>query len=190
MGRASDHLDGPRTTADPAADIADVFAFTSPAHPNRLVFAMTLWPFASPSATFSTQVDYVFRVRRVAALRPLTLDTVPLDITCAFDQGDDGSEQVSCSGPGGSASATVDAPSMADSPMRIFVGHRADPAFFDRLGALATLAGGRLSFTGQNAFAGANVLAIVIELDADAFRASGAPLSPLAVAAETIRRGR
>jgi hypothetical protein len=77
----------------------------------------------------------------------------------------------------------------AQGTMRVFAGRRADPAFFDRSGALATIASGRASFTGQNALAGADVLAIVVEAEASRFTdAGGAPL--LAVAAETIRRNR
>src|SRR5262249_44709759 len=134
------------------------------------------------SAMFSNEVDYVFRIRRVAALRPLTLETMPLDITCAFDQGDGGAEQQpSCSGPGGAP---------ADASMKVFAGLRADPDFFDRQGALATVARGRLSFSASNAFAGTNVLALVVELDASVFRPDGAPPSELAVSGETIRRGR
>ena len=83
-GLASDHLDSPRTVADPQSDIADVFAFTSPERPGHLVVAMTVTPFASPLSMFSTRVDYIFRVRRVVATQPLTLDDAPLDIVCDF----------------------------------------------------------------------------------------------------------
>jgi hypothetical protein len=44
-----------------------------------------------------------------------------------------------------------------------------------------------VSFTGQNAFAGANVLAIVVELPSSAFAAEGGAPPVLAVAAETVR---
>lgn len=70
--RASDHLDGPRVTADPQADLTDVFAFTSPEDPARVVLAMAVVPFASDAATFAPEVDYAFRVRRVTALRRRT----------------------------------------------------------------------------------------------------------------------
>lgn len=193
--RASDHLDGPRTTANPAADIADVFAFTSPEDPTKVVLAMTVTPFASDAATFSTQVDYAFRVHRVAALQPLTLDGTVLDVTCDVAPAEGGPAVVTCKGPGGaSASAAVGEVKPAGPPMRVFAGLRADPAFFDRQGALAAVASGRAGFTGQNAFAGADVLAIVVEMDAVIFAAggeggveAGAPV--LAVAAETVRRG-
>jgi hypothetical protein len=191
--RASDHLDGPRTTADPAADIADVFAFTSPEDPSKVVLAMTVTPYASDASAFSTQVDYAFRVQRVAALQPLTLDGTALDVTCTVGPADGGPPVVTCQGPGGaSGSAVVGQTTAPGAPMRVFAGLRADPAFFDRQGALATVKSERASFTGQNAFAGANVLAIVVEMDAalfagDAGTEAGAPV--LAVAAETVRRG-
>jgi hypothetical protein len=197
-GRASDHLDGPRVTADPQSDITDVFAFTSPEDASRVVLAMALTPYASTSARFSSGVDYVFRVRRVTAQSPLTLASTVLDVTCDFDDG--GVQTVRCAAPGGlSAQALVGALGGAGADagaapsMRVFAGLRADPAFFDRQGALATIAADRTSFTGQNAFAGANVLAIVVEIDArGAFTpsdagpdATGSPT--LAIAAETQR---
>jgi hypothetical protein len=200
--RATDHLDGPRTTADPAADIADVFAFTSPEDPSKVVLAITVNPYASDAAAFSSDVDYAFRVQRVAALQPLTLEGTGLDVTCTVAAADGAPPVVTCAGPGGaSASAPVGQTAPAAGPMRVFAGLRADPAFFDRQGVLATVASGRASFTGQNAFAGANVLAIVVEVDAALFARSagpgaeggaeagveaGAPV--LAVAAETVRR--
>lgn len=199
---ASDHLDGPHTTADPQADIADLFAFTSPENPAHLVLAMTVAPFASGSSRFSSHVEYAFRIRRVIARSPVTLDTPVLDVTCHFD--DATPQNVTCKAPSGLKLTT----SVGDgtggggplSPMRVFAGLRSDPAFFDRQGGLATVASGHDRFTGQNAFGGANVLGIVVEVDsatvlvpmADA--GDGAPpitadtpVSVLAVAAETTR---
>jgi hypothetical protein len=195
-GRASDHLDGPRVTADPQSDITDVFAFTSPGDPSRVVLAMALTPYASASARFSSGVDYVFRIRRVSAPNPLTLDPTALDVACDFDDG--GVQTVRCTAPRGlSAQALVGDTGAEAGPapsMRVFAGLRSDPSFFDRQGALASIAADRTSFTGQNAFAGANVLAIVVEIDSRAaFGPSdaGAPsgLPTLAVAAETERNG-
>lgn len=197
--RASDHLDGPRVTADPQADITDVFAFTSPDNPAHVVFAMAIAPFAAATSTFSPQVQYVFRIRRVVAPQPLTLDSAVLDVSCTFD--DSAAQHATCTTAGGSqVTVTVgDTTGGGDtqSPMRAFAGLRSDPAYFDRQGALATVATGKLSFTGQNAFAGANVLAIVVEVDPavllppDAGGSSsaegGAASSILAIAAETVR---
>ncbi|HEX8792260.1 MAG TPA: DUF4331 family protein [Polyangiaceae bacterium] len=191
--RASDHLDGPGATADPQSDITDVFAFTSPENPAHVVLAMAVTPYAGDASTFSPTVDYAFRVQRVEVLQPFTLDTTARDVVCRFDSGSP--QNVTCTAPGGLMATTqVGDPTGggdAQSPMRVFAGMRSDPAFFDRQGALATLRTGAASFTGTNAFAGANVLAIVVELESRVFAtvgdagADGAPT--LAVAAETVR---
>jgi hypothetical protein len=200
---ASDHFDGPRVTANPQADIADVFAFTSPANPSNVVLAMTVTPFASPSASFSSHIDYAFRVRRIVALSPFTLDDTVLDVICSFDAASP--QHVTCSAPGNLMATAVVGDKTGggggSSAMRVFAGLRSDPAYFDRQGALATMSTGQASFTGKNAFLGANVLAIVIEIDSlAAFGApdGGSPATSdggsarpmLAVAAETVRRGR
>jgi hypothetical protein len=205
---ASDHLDGPRVTADPQSDITDVFAFTSPESPTRVVLAMAVTPYASDASTFSPLVDYAFRVQLVQAVSPLTLDGIQHDVVCEFVTG--APQTVTCTAPSGlAATATVGDTGGGTSAggsgtMRVFAGLRSDPAFFDRQGALATIGTGHASFTGTNAFAGANVLAIVVEVDSvqltmtadggtslpvrDAGDAGpGAPI--LAVAAETFRRG-
>jgi hypothetical protein len=54
--RASDHLDSPATVANPAADIGDVYAWTSP-EGRRLNLVMTI-----QGHTFSDKVKYVFHV--------------------------------------------------------------------------------------------------------------------------------
>lgn len=192
--RASDHLDGPAVTADPQSDITDVFAFTSPENPAHVVLAMAVTPYAGDAATFSPSVDYAFRVQRVEVLQPFTLDATERDVVCRFDGGSP--QHVTCTAPGGlTATTTVgDTTGGGDShsPMRVFAGLRSDPAFFDRQGALATIRTGVASFTGTNAFAGANVLAIVVELQSSVFAIvgdagpDGAPV--VAVAAETVRR--
>ncbi len=189
-GLASDHLDSPRTVADPQSDIADVFAFTSPERPGHLVVAMTVTPFASPLSMFSTRVDYIFRVRRVVATQPLTLDDAPLDIVCDFDEPDGAPPRVTCQGPGGTSTSNVGETTASASigSMRVFAGRRADPAFFDRRGALSTAALGRSNFTGQNAFAGADVLAIVVEVDSGSLGDAGGSPPMVAVAAETVRK--
>src|ERR1700681_3462618 len=61
----SDHVDGPRSIGDPAADITDLFAFTSPENPARTVLAMCVFPSAGESAVFSNVIDHSIAVRRV-----------------------------------------------------------------------------------------------------------------------------
>jgi len=62
----SDHVDGPRSIGDPAADVTDLFAFTSPENPTRTVLAMCVFPSAGESAIFSNIIDHVIAVRRVS----------------------------------------------------------------------------------------------------------------------------
>jgi hypothetical protein len=191
VGRASDHLDGPRTTADPQADITDVFAFTSPEDPGKVVLAMALTPYASDASTFAGEVDYAFRVQAVDALQPLSLGGVALDVVCHLGAGDAGAATMTCTGPEGATGSAVvgETGGATGSGIRVFAGMRSDPAFFDRQGALVTVQTGRTAFTGTNAFAGANVLAIVVELESTLFSGDSGARPVLAVAAETVRRG-
>src|SRR6266850_8107182 len=62
----SDHVDGPRSIGEPAADITDLFAFTSPENPARIVLAMCVFPSAGEHAVFSNVVDHSIVVRRAA----------------------------------------------------------------------------------------------------------------------------
>jgi Polyketide cyclase / dehydrase and lipid transport/Domain of unknown function (DUF4331) len=61
----SDHVDGPRSIGDPAADVTDLFAFTSPENPARTVLAMDVFPSAGEDAIFSNIIDYAIAVRHV-----------------------------------------------------------------------------------------------------------------------------
>ena len=62
----SDHIDGPRSIGEPAADVTDLFAFTSPANPARTVLALCVFPSAGENAIFSNVIDYAIALRRVA----------------------------------------------------------------------------------------------------------------------------
>src|ERR1700740_1827698 len=62
----SDHVDGPRSIGEPAADISDLFAFTSPENPARTVLAACVFPSAGEDAIFSNAIDHSIVVRRVS----------------------------------------------------------------------------------------------------------------------------
>src|ERR1700740_302803 len=62
----SDHVDGPRSISEPAADVTDLFAFTSPEDPGRIVLAMCVFPYAGENAIFPNVIDYSIAVRRVS----------------------------------------------------------------------------------------------------------------------------
>src|SRR5215831_14648958 len=62
----SDHVDGPRSIGDPAADLSDLFAFTSAENPAHTVLAACVFPSAGEDAIFSNIIDYAIAVRRVS----------------------------------------------------------------------------------------------------------------------------
>src|SRR5262249_3172898 len=62
----SDHIDGPRAIGDPAADLTDLFAFTSPENPDRTVIAANVFPWAGTAAIFSNAIHHSIAIRRVA----------------------------------------------------------------------------------------------------------------------------
>jgi Polyketide cyclase / dehydrase and lipid transport/Domain of unknown function (DUF4331) len=61
----SDHVDGPRSIGEPAADLTDFFAFSSPENPARTVLAACVFPSAGEDAIFSNVINYSIAVRRV-----------------------------------------------------------------------------------------------------------------------------
>jgi hypothetical protein len=61
----SDHVDGPRSIGEPAADLTDLFAFTSPENGARTVLAACVFPAAGEDAMFSNVIDHSIVVRRV-----------------------------------------------------------------------------------------------------------------------------
>jgi hypothetical protein len=61
----SDHVDGPRSIGDPAADLTDLFAFTSPENPAHTVLAACVFPSAGEDAMFSNIINYSIAVHRV-----------------------------------------------------------------------------------------------------------------------------
>ena len=73
---ASDHLDTPTVIADPAADIGDVYAWTSPDR-SRLNLVMTV-----VGHRFSDRLQYVFHVDSGARFGTTTASTAVL---CRFD---------------------------------------------------------------------------------------------------------
>src|SRR4029450_10733533 len=56
---------GPRSIGEPAADVTDLFAFTSPENRARTVLAMCVFPSAGERGGFSNAMDHGIGVRRV-----------------------------------------------------------------------------------------------------------------------------
>jgi hypothetical protein len=127
---ASDHLDTPTVTADPAADIGDLFAWTS-SDARRLNLVMTI-----VGRRFSDRLQYVFHVGSGERFGEATTST---SIICRFDDasivecwaGDvdyvrgDASRDTGLSGQRGK--------------FRVFAGLRDDPFFNNVKGSRAAL---------------------------------------------------
>ena len=112
----SDHVDGPRSIGDPAGDLSDLFAFTSPEDAARTVLVLCVFPFAGASAIFSNAVNHSL------VLRPVTVGGIgeaakfqagdpEYRFSCRFDTLDRGSDAANpiqrgtCTLPGGQDSS-------------------------------------------------------------------------------------
>jgi hypothetical protein len=191
LGHAADHKDGPAATADPTADIADVYAWMS-ADATKVNLVMDVAPGAATDAKFSDKTLYVFHVSSSDKFG----DTTPTEpkIICSFKADQTASCWVGTALVSGDASTALES---ADKKVKIFAGRRNDPFFFNLSGFKATLAfvkanAGGLTFNtagcpaldsntataaagalasdgaggaGKDDFKGQNVLAIVIQLD-------------------------
>ncbi len=196
---AADHGDSPRAAADPAADIADLYAWMDATDGETLNLVMTL----ATSGAFSDAVDYVFHVNSDddGPLGPnLQVETT---ITCTFDAGG----TVTCEGGGSSVSGDASNEAgitSADGLLRVFAGLRDDPFFFNSAGFGATVEAVIGAATGEpplefdddgcpqlddataaqlrsvistapngDGFAGRNVLALVVQIDRSVVNGNG-----------------
>jgi hypothetical protein len=129
--RAADHADGPATTAEPAADIDDVYVWMSPDAAN-INLVMTVGRDVPASFKLSDRVQYVFHTSSRSAFGQAS--TSDVNIICEFDTasrarcwvGD--SEFVE-----GDASSTNGIQSKSGK-VRLFTGVRNDPFYFNLTG--------------------------------------------------------
>ena len=158
---AADHGEAPGAAADPAADIADFYAWHT--SNGTIVAVITIQPLAvsGDSALYDADVLYGVHIDTNA-------DTTPdLDIYARFGQNADGDWGVQvenlpgASGPVVGAVETV----ITDGDVKVFAGLREDPFFFDAQGFGDTLSTSSVAFTATDFFAGYNVLSIVMEFD-------------------------
>lgn len=194
--QAADHGDSPRAVSEPAADIADLYAWMDETDPEKLNLIMTL----AGAGAFSDAVDYVFHVNSDddGPLGPTP--QVETNITCSFDV----SGAVTCEGGGSSASGDAsdeEGITSSDGNLRLFAGLRDDPFFFNLTGFNATVtaviaAAPALGFdddgcpllddataaqlrsvisTAPNGddFGGSNVLALVVQVDRSLVNGNG-----------------
>ena len=179
---AADHRDSAALTSSPGQDVADVYVFQSPANGNNLVLAMTVSGLIPPAETGTTFFDpnvlYQIKIDNDG-------DAVENLVIQAFVTGSGSNQVMHFRGPvaptstgmfnrvlEGPETATVRV-SNGPTPviktrqgMTVFAGVRDDPFFFDLGQFNQIIAGQAASFNnpGTDAFAGANALAIVVEL--------------------------
>lgn len=202
--KAADHLDSPATSASPAADITDVYAWMTQ-DGSHLNLVMNVVPLATTASTFSDAVQYAFHVDSGAAFGTTTETT---DIIVTFDA--DGDAQVWVGEDAyvkGDASAAA---GIGDDELLVFTGLRNDPFYFnlegfqDAVTFVVNSGGGlvanadgcpdttgigvtqildRLVSTNHGAdaaedfFLGANVLSIVVQVDVSLVNGGGSFLA-------------
>jgi hypothetical protein len=167
----SDHVDGPRSIGDPAADLTDLFAFTSPENPAHIVLAACVFPSAGEDAIFSNAVDYSIVVRRATVTgvgHAAKFQTADDEIRFSFrfevlkrDAAGKATQSGVCTLPNGrKLSLTVNDEAGASTPegdCRVFAGLRSDPFYLAwDVAALKPL---------PNLLQHDNVLCIVVEFD-------------------------
>jgi hypothetical protein len=176
---AADHIDAPAVTGT-GSDITDVYAFQSPANADNMVFVVNVQGLLAPSATSAASFDEEVMIE-INIDNSATKDNMEdLVIQAAFDNG-----KVKVYGPEAPIqkglnstllkSTPVEAnistyggnPAMGESNgIKVFAGPRDDPFFFDLNQFKAIIGGTATSFNdpGTDAFAGTNVLALVVEV--------------------------
>jgi hypothetical protein len=143
---AADHKDGPAATADPAADITDIYAWMS-TDKTKVNLVMDVYPNAPAGAMFSDAVLYVFHLNSAATFG----STSPTEtkIICGFAGGADAgavaTTQTATCWVGASEMVTGDASATAgisstSTKTKLFAGLRDDPFFFNLTGFKATAA--------------------------------------------------
>ena len=167
----SDHVDGPRSIGEPAADVTDLFAFTSPENPARTVLAMCVFPSAGENAIFSNVIDHSIVVRRVtvagvgnaAKFQPAD-DEIRFSFRFEVLKRDAAGKVIQrgvCTLPDGrELSLTVNDEKGASTPegdVRVFAGLRSDPFYLAWIVAELKKVPNLLQHD--------NVLCIVVELD-------------------------
>lgn len=167
----SDHVDGPRQIGDPAADLTDLFAFTSPENPARTVLAACVFPSAGEDAIFSNAIDHAILVRRVgvagvgnsAKFQPAD-DEIRFSFRFDVLKRDSAGKPVqrgTCTLPGGRELQFIvndeKGASTLDGDFRVFAGLRSDPFY------LAWLVAELKKF--RNLLQHDNVLIAVVEFD-------------------------
>lgn len=175
---SADHIDAPKVT-DTAQDIADYYAFQSPANNDNMVFVATVQGLLSPNSTANAAFDentlIEFNIDNDGDnVEDLVIQAIPRDGKMIVF----GPVAPSMKGTESSIMSDADrvetditlygeAPQTGTSNgVTVFAGPRDDPFFFDLGAYSAILAGTATGFSspGTDTFAGTNVLSVVVEV--------------------------
>ena len=161
---AADHAEAPGAAADPAADIADFYAWHTSS--GSLVTILTFAPLtpAGGSATYDADVLYSIHM-------DTDKDGVSdADILVRFGQNSAGDWGVQAEIPGvDSAISGATGEVLESGGAKVYAGVVDDPFFFDLQGFQDTLTTGTVAFdSSRDSLAGVNVTAIALEFDAAA----------------------
>ena len=179
---AADHIDSPVTTADPAGDITDLYVFRAQ-DPNNMVFVANTHGLLAPGATGAAKFDENTVIEFNIDNNGDAIED--LVIQCKYDAASNSmvvygpvapSETGKRSKLEGAATASVAITpygtaaitSTSTAGIKLFAGPRDDPFFFDLNQFKKIIAGTATSFlpvgTATDAFAGTNVLSVVVEV--------------------------
>jgi len=142
--RGSDHQDSPLMVAHPAADITDVFLYPAGDNANNVVLQMDVDPLITPPNTGSQALDpavlYQFKIAHGASAGPEDM-VIQVQATGAgpsqsvyvygpFTPSTPGTTSTLGTFSGSVPFNSTNAPALSNG-MKVFVGPRADPFFFD-----------------------------------------------------------
>jgi hypothetical protein len=173
---AADHAEAPGTKADPAADIADVYAWHDG---GDLVTVVTFDGLKTPSpgqsGTFQEGIVYTLNIDNDGDY----VSDIRVDSRFVTDRnGNRGIWVDRLPGTNGPVVGFVESAIKVGGRERVFAGLIDDPFFFDLEGFRTTLATGALSFDpNRDSFAGLNVTAIVLRMDLAAALDGGSTLN-------------
>ena len=181
---AADHIDAPAVTgpgnSSPGNDITDIYAFQSPADNSKMVFVLNtqglLAPAATAAAVFPANVLYEFNIDNTGDnIEDLVIQCLvqkgKMKVFGPIAPGTPGSvSTIKTIGPVTEVNVTsysAGTPNIGTvNGIRVFAGPRDDPFFFDLSRFKEITAGTQSGFRnpGVDAFAGTNVMSIVVEV--------------------------
>jgi hypothetical protein len=202
---ASDHIDGPVTTAHRVGDLTDLYAFPTEGRAGFLTVILAAYPLVPRDGHFSEKVTYTLLLRR-AAIREsagsgaaagagepgtpgfLTSDEVAID--CTFETpAHPAPHAATCRSTNGLEARgrfdAVEVPAPGGA-LRLWAGRRADPFFLNADFFSHAIEGTLDPPADDDVLRGANVLAVALEVDLA--RLFGTVPELLAVAAESTTR--